>query len=1040
MTIIAHRRYAGSGIDGVRILPHFSASTYATMHKDPVTGAMDDWRAFDDLLQSELALLPRPEFRPADAVLVPTATENHLAGYIGWMKTFDPLEAPLFLLHLMFPSGITVDAAGCEVVEDPLRALFYRLADRAAQEEGPPVHLFASGGQHATEFSALFRRPVAAHPLPIRPEPGPAADGRPKRALLFAGDARVDKGVGLLPALVPLLAAAHPAWSLVAHVNGNTAWGEARAAVEALQALPATVPGLDLSGGRLSADDYLALARGVGIALFPYDPVLYRRKSSGVLWEAISLGTPVVVPAGTWLENEARYWGAGHVAYAEHSAAGIAAAFAAALPRIDELGAASAAAAARYRAANGASALIDQIAGLWVRHKAAASLVARPGSLAIDLTRLDGGWHRPEPLDGRTVRWAMQEPTISFDWPFEEPWQLDISLLSFFGEEQLDRIELHGTELPATLSWQRDGRGARLAVRGQGPGRAKPRIDLRLRLPYTYRPPNDSRDLGVLVGAMQVGLAASAGGGASAASDPSLAPVLRITGAEAPSGGWRLAPAVGGVLVAAADRPCAVAFRLRCEPASSPPIVMLELGGAAARLHLTPEAEGVWLGMAMLPPALLRAAGDHAGWELACEPAEGQAVTLLSATASRLAGTTRPLAEADAPAMPPPAPVAPVAAPPPGVPRLRWDLSQGLGPTEGPFPDLDVPADVRWVVARDARLVVEADAAGPAQLTLRYRCLLPRQGMRVTLEGGSPTEVEIEGAGLRQSGEVVLDLMLQAGANDVALAFSGGGARAGDRAGPGVAAGARRLRVMAAAGFAEREGGLAVPVARAVPRRIGGALPLQATPPKAGGPLETDTWCRAGRWGPMPGGDFAQYSVCDEARMLRRSGAGARGDQEAPIPMVEEFGRWYEGIRTPSAHRAFQHLADLIEDHWVVDRRRHDILVAVGDLAQRRAQDLAQRVLGSRATTRASLKAATGPMRSRTMAISSRPISPSAVVTPCLSTTRPSGTWPFSVSRTPTTAHSATSGWAASTSSIAPVERRWPATLMMSSVRDITET
>ena len=310
MTIIANRQFAGGAIEGVRILPHFSASTYAALHNDPVTGAMDDWRAFNDLLQSELALLPRGEFRPADAVLVPTTTENHLAGYIGWMKSFDPLEAPLFLLHLMFPSGITVDATGREVIEDPLRALFYRLAERAAQEDGPPVHLFASGGQHATEFSALFGRPIPAHPVPIRPEPGPPAAERPRRALLFAGDARLDKGVGLLPDLIPGLAAAHADWQFVAHVNGNSAWGAARAAVEALAALPTTVANFDLAGGRLASADYLALARSVGIALFPYDPTLYRRKSSGVLWEAISLGTPLVVPAGTWLENEARYPGA----------------------------------------------------------------------------------------------------------------------------------------------------------------------------------------------------------------------------------------------------------------------------------------------------------------------------------------------------------------------------------------------------------------------------------------------------------------------------------------------------------------------------------------------------------------------------------------------------------------------------------------------------------------------------------------------------------------------------------------------------------
>ena len=36
------------------------------------------------------------------------------------------------------------------------------------------------------------------------------------------------------------------------------------------------------------------------------------------------------------------------------------------------------------------------------------------------------------------------------------------------------------------------------------------------------------------------------------------------------------------------------------------------------------------------------------------------------------------------------------------------------------------------------------------------------------------------------------------------------------------------------------------------------------------------------------------------------------------------------------------------------------------------------------------------------------------------------------------TAHSATAGCAASTSSIAPVDSRWPATLMTSSVRPMT--
>ena len=56
-------------------------------------------------------------------------------------------------------------------------------------------------------------------------------------------------------------------------------------------------------------------------------------------------------------------------------------------------------------------------------------------------------------------------------------------------------------------------------------------------------------------------------------------------------------------------------------------------------------------------------------------------------------------------------------------------------------------------------------------------------------------------------------------------------------------------------------------------------------------------------------------------------------------------------------------------------------------------------------------------------------------LTPALSTRNPHGTSPFSESLIPSTAHSATLGWEANTSSMPPVDRRCPATLMMSSVR-----
>jgi hypothetical protein len=666
----------------------------------------------------------------------------------------------------MFPAGVAVDAAGQSTVEDPLRALFYRLADRVAQEPGPPVHLFASGGQHAAEFSALLGRPVAPHPLPIRPDPGAAAPGR--RALLFAGDARVDKGVALLPELMPLLATAHPGWTFDAHVNAAAAWGPARTAAEALPAVAAGAPNLALATGRLAPGAYLDLLRGAAIALFPYDPALYRRKSSGVLWEAISIGLPVVVPAGTWLENEARHWGAGHVTYGEGGASAIAAAFAEALPRIETLRARSAEAGERYRAANGAAALIDQVAAAWVRHKATGSLVRRAQAATIDLARVDAGWHRPETVDGRTARWTTQEPVVAFDWPFDEPWEAEFTLLSFFGAEQLDRAEVIAGDQPLAPTITRTGRGARLAVQGRGPGRAQPRVTLKLRLPFTYRPANEARDLGVLVSGLRVGPVAQDGAARRGVVQDE--PFARVLGAPGPQGGWPVAPALSGE-VAAPGGSCVLAFRFGAAGVAAMRGLALHVNAVPVPLDVSAEGTG-WLATATLPAALLRQ-GAPSAWDLVAAEGAGPAPVLRAVAAAPMAGT----AVGGAPDGPAPEPDGvPPASPghgPAEVRRIRWDLSSGIGPEEGPFPDLGVPGGVRWVVARRARLVIEAAQAGPARLQLRYRSLLPRQGLRAVLDGAEAVTLEVAGSGLRETHDLSLDLALRAGENTLALDFTG---------------------------------------------------------------------------------------------------------------------------------------------------------------------------------------------------------------------------------------------------------------------------
>ena len=125
----------------------------------------------------------------------------------------------------------------------------------------------------------------------------------------------------------------------------------------------------------------------------------------------------------------------------------------------------------------------------------------------------------------------------------------------------------------------------------------------------------------------------------------------------------------------------------------------------------------------------------------------------------------------------------------------------------------------------------------------------------------------------------------------------------------------------------------------------------------------------------------------------------------------------------------------------VLDRRGHRGVLAVGDLAHRLAQDLAAAGLRQPGDDGDVLERRDRRRSRRAPAATSsaRDLVGVGCSTPALSTTNPRGTWPFSASATPITAHSATAGCAASTASIEPVESRCPATLMTSSVRPITK-
>ena len=289
----------------------FSASYYDAVSADPVSRPVYSYNHLNKLFLRELKTIPQETFATSDVVWIPTISERHLQGLCQWIGSFEPARAPQFVVTLTLPPGVST-ALGDVSVYDSLQAVHYRNLLVAARRLGANVHFVATGDPIASDYSYLAQRPIPAHPVLIDPnlELTPATG---RTLLVYVGDAAIRKGIHLLPQAVRLMAARLPGWKLLAHINDGETWSPKRPGA-ALRALQQSIPSLEIRSGFLDPDEHRRLFEQASVVLLAYEKAPYSRGMSGVLWEAIAAGRPMILPAGTYLEHEAEHWGASYAA------------------------------------------------------------------------------------------------------------------------------------------------------------------------------------------------------------------------------------------------------------------------------------------------------------------------------------------------------------------------------------------------------------------------------------------------------------------------------------------------------------------------------------------------------------------------------------------------------------------------------------------------------------------------------------------------------------------------------------------------------
>lgn len=249
-----------------------------------------------------------------DVVFVPTLSEFDLVGLGEFLKHFPDASRAIWHLQFHYPlvsGGWKGDAEQLARVAD----LQQHFAKALAGTSHVRLHCHAPTPQLAAQYERLGIGPFPVPPTPVKvlPKEPTAADDadRPLR-VLCAGGFRRGKSVGVLGTLieelqrtkfcdgrVQLWVQAGGRGELTRRSDGHdwvTVRPERDVAPQTARLIHVPHP--------LSMSEYRTMQHGADIGLLAYDPKVYAVRQSGVLTEFLSLGTPVVVPANTWMAYE----------------------------------------------------------------------------------------------------------------------------------------------------------------------------------------------------------------------------------------------------------------------------------------------------------------------------------------------------------------------------------------------------------------------------------------------------------------------------------------------------------------------------------------------------------------------------------------------------------------------------------------------------------------------------------------------------------------------------------------------------------------
>ena len=296
-----------------------------------------------------------------DCVMITVSTQLEAHALVAWMRRQAPGRLPWVAVLIISDRWNTSTRQEYERQAAEFALLRAALAEQAP-EQAHKLLLFTLTQELAEELRDLLGRSPAVVTMPLeyratRAEAWSPALGRPPRLALLGGNRR-EKGSHRLPGILAACEARGLALEYVVQVFNNSL--DAGDAAELAQAVEgkSRMHVIDVA---MPMEQYHQALDSADLALFPYEVVPYRKRTSGVFGEAVAYGKPVLATAGTWMAQQIEAGRAAGAVFAQPTPEAVSDVVARCLDELPALQARARALASAWREDNGIPGFVQQL-------------------------------------------------------------------------------------------------------------------------------------------------------------------------------------------------------------------------------------------------------------------------------------------------------------------------------------------------------------------------------------------------------------------------------------------------------------------------------------------------------------------------------------------------------------------------------------------------------------------------------------------------------------------------------------------------------